>query len=82
MKAHKIKDGIYWVGAVDWDQRLFDSLILLPYSTSYNGARASCHHAADSMCAAIPRYRDGMAAASVEVKALSPAIWFSRCPSN
>ncbi len=36
MKARKIKDRIYWMGAVDWDSRLFDSLIPLPDGTSYN----------------------------------------------
>jgi flavorubredoxin len=36
MKPRKIKDGIYWVGAVDWDRRLFDELIPLPDGTSYN----------------------------------------------
>ena len=36
MKPRKIKDGIYWVGAIDWDRRLFDDLIPLPDGTSYN----------------------------------------------
>ena len=36
MKPRKIREGIYWVGAVDWDRRLFDSLIPLPDGTSYN----------------------------------------------
>lgn len=36
MKARKIRDGIHWMGAVDWDRRLFDSLIPLPDGTSYN----------------------------------------------
>ncbi len=36
MKARKIKDGVFWMGAVDWDRRLFDSLIPLPDGTSYN----------------------------------------------
>ncbi len=36
MERKKILDGIYWVGAVDWDRRLFDSLIPLPDGTSYN----------------------------------------------
>ena len=36
MKAKEIKPGIYWVGAVDWDRRLFDELIPLPDGTSYN----------------------------------------------
>ena len=36
MKAREIVDGVYWMGAVDWDRRLFDSLIPLPDGTSYN----------------------------------------------
>jgi flavorubredoxin len=36
MKPGEIKKGIYCVGAVDWDRRLFDSLIPLPDGTSYN----------------------------------------------
>ncbi|MCX8160098.1 MAG: FprA family A-type flavoprotein [Candidatus Saccharicenans sp.] len=36
MKTRKLLDGIYWVGAEDWDRRLFDSLIPLPDGTSYN----------------------------------------------
>ncbi len=36
MKARRIKEGVYWMGAVDWDRRLFDSLIPLPDGTSYN----------------------------------------------
>jgi len=36
MHARKIKDDIYWVGAIDWDRRLFDELIPLPDGTSYN----------------------------------------------
>ncbi|MBS3819946.1 FprA family A-type flavoprotein [bacterium] len=36
MIARKIKKDIQWMGAVDWDRRLFDSLIPLPDGTSYN----------------------------------------------
>ena len=36
MKARQIRENIYWMGAVDWDRRLFDSLIPLPDGTSYN----------------------------------------------
>ena len=36
MKPRKLKEGIYWVGAIDWDRRLFDDLIPLPDGTSYN----------------------------------------------
>ena len=36
MLPRKIKENIYWIGSVDWDNRLFDSLIPLPDGTSYN----------------------------------------------
>jgi flavorubredoxin/rubredoxin len=36
MQGRKIADGVWWVGAVDWDRKLFDSLIPLPDGTSYN----------------------------------------------
>ncbi|MGC1119903.1 MAG: FprA family A-type flavoprotein [Candidatus Methanofastidiosia archaeon] len=36
MTVRKIKDGIYWVGSLDWDRRLFDELIPLPDGTTYN----------------------------------------------
>ncbi|MGB3975570.1 MAG: FprA family A-type flavoprotein [bacterium] len=36
MRARKIRKGVYWMGAVDWNRRLFDSLIPLPDGTSYN----------------------------------------------
>jgi len=36
MKPREIKPGVHWVGAVDWDRRLFDALIPLPDGTSYN----------------------------------------------
>jgi len=36
MKPREIKSKIYWVGAIDWDRRLFDALIPLPDGTSYN----------------------------------------------
>ncbi len=31
-----LREGVYWVGAIDWDRRLFGSLIPLPDGTSYN----------------------------------------------
>jgi flavorubredoxin len=36
MELRQIKPGIFLVGAVDWDRRLFDALIPLPDGTSYN----------------------------------------------
>ncbi len=36
MPAMEIKKGIHWVGALDWDRRLFDELIPLPDGTTYN----------------------------------------------
>jgi flavorubredoxin len=31
-----LRANVYWVGAIDWDRRLFDELIPLPDGTSYN----------------------------------------------
>ena len=36
MATREIKSGIYAVGAIDWDRRLFDELVPLPDGTSYN----------------------------------------------
>ncbi|MDD2889494.1 MAG: FprA family A-type flavoprotein [bacterium] len=36
MNPRELKPNVYWVGAVDWDRRLFDELIPLPNGTSYN----------------------------------------------
>jgi flavorubredoxin len=36
MRPRELRKDIYSVGAIDWDRRLFDSLIPLPDGTSYN----------------------------------------------
>ena len=36
MKPREIVPNVHYVGAIDWDRRLFDSLIPLPDGTSYN----------------------------------------------
>jgi flavorubredoxin len=36
MSVREIRGNVYSVGAIDWDRRLFDSLIPLPDGTSYN----------------------------------------------
>jgi len=36
MKPRTITDSVRWMGAEDWDRRLFDGLIPLPDGTSYN----------------------------------------------
>ncbi|MHA1347709.1 MAG: FprA family A-type flavoprotein, partial [Candidatus Heimdallarchaeaceae archaeon] len=36
MNKRKITNSVYWLGGIDWDRRLFDSLIPLPDGTSYN----------------------------------------------
>lgn len=36
MEPRRVAEGVDWVGAVDWDRRLFDELIPLPDGTSYN----------------------------------------------
>jgi flavorubredoxin len=36
MKPRKIAENVSWLGALDWNRRLFDALIPLPDGTSYN----------------------------------------------
>ena len=36
MDNRMLAEGVFYVGAIDWDRRLFDSLIPLPDGTSYN----------------------------------------------
>lgn len=36
MKRRKISNAVTWLGAIDWDRRLFDALIPLPDGTTYN----------------------------------------------
>jgi hypothetical protein len=36
MRKRTIMRNVHWLGAVDWDRRLFDSLIPLPDGTTYN----------------------------------------------
>ncbi len=36
MYKRQIKENIFWMGAIDWDRRIFDSLVPLPDGTSYN----------------------------------------------
>ncbi|MBE0477676.1 FprA family A-type flavoprotein [Candidatus Aerophobetes bacterium] len=36
MIVRELTKDVFWVGAVDWDRRLFDELIPLPDGTSYN----------------------------------------------
>ena len=36
MNTRRISESVSWMGAIDWDRRLFDSLIPLPDGTSYN----------------------------------------------
>jgi flavorubredoxin len=36
MDMRRISDGIFWLGAIDWERQLFDALVPLPEGTSYN----------------------------------------------
>jgi flavorubredoxin len=36
MQKRQIMEKVYWLGAIDWERRLFDSLIPLPDGTTYN----------------------------------------------
>lgn len=35
-RARPVVDSVHWVGAIDWERRLFDELIPVPDGTSYN----------------------------------------------
>jgi flavorubredoxin len=35
-EVNELVEGVFWVGVRDWDRRLFDALIPLPYGTTYN----------------------------------------------
>ncbi len=36
MQKRRITERVHWLGAIDWDRRLFDSLVPLPDGTTYN----------------------------------------------
>lgn len=36
MKPRRIRDRVYWLGAIDWNRRLFEALTPTPRGTSYN----------------------------------------------
>ena len=36
MRARKITEGVYWVGVIDPDRKLFEEITPLPDGTSYN----------------------------------------------
>jgi flavorubredoxin len=36
MLSPELTAGVHWVGALDWDRRMFDDLIPLPDGTTYN----------------------------------------------
>lgn len=36
MRKRQVAEQVVWMGAIDWDRRLFDSLIPLPDGTTYN----------------------------------------------
>jgi len=36
MRPRKITENVFWMGFIDWDRRIFDSLVPIPNGTSYN----------------------------------------------
>jgi flavorubredoxin len=36
MKSYKIKEGVYWVGAIDYDLKVFDIVMLTEFGSTYN----------------------------------------------
>jgi len=70
MKPRLIRDRVHWMGAVDWDRRLFDSLIPLPDGTSYNAYLVEGSEKIALLDAADPAMRDILMAQLAEVPKL------------
>ena len=70
MKPRLIRDRVHWMGAVDWDRRLFDSLIPLPDGTSYNAYLVEGSEKIALLDAADPTMRDILMAQLAEVPKL------------
>ncbi len=62
MQARQIVESVHWVGAIDWDRRLFDELIPLPDGTSYNAYLVQGRDKTVLIDAVDPPFADGLLA--------------------
>jgi len=58
MNARSLRPGIHWLGAIDWDRRLFDALIPIPEGTSYNASHVQGTAKSALFASADPAFRD------------------------
>ena len=58
MNPRTLRPGIHWLGAIDWDRRLFDALIPIPEGTSYNAYHVQGAAKAALLDSAEPAFRE------------------------
>ncbi len=58
MNPRLLYPGIHWMGAIDWDRRLFDALIPIPEGTSYNAYHVQGAQKSVLFDSADPAFRD------------------------
>ncbi len=74
MRLREIQDGVFWLGAIDWDRRLFDSLIPLPDGTSYNAYLIKGNEKTALLDSVDPRLSQVLLAQLEDVKAIDYLI--------
>lgn len=74
MKAREIRPGIEWMGAIDWERRLFDELIPLPDGTSYNAYLVRGSEKTALIDAVDPAKSDALIAQLAEIETLDYLI--------
>lgn len=74
MRPREISEGVFWLGAIDWDRRLFDSLIPLPDGTSYNAYLIRGREKTALLDSVDPRMSEHLLAQLEDVKALDYVI--------
>ncbi len=62
MRARSVVESVEWVGAIDWDRRLFDELIPLPDGTSYNAYLVRGEHKTVLLDTVDPRFTEHLLA--------------------
>lgn len=70
----KIAESVYWVGAVDWDSRLFDSLVPLPDGTTYNAYFVQGSEKTALLDAVDPKFTDTFLAALGEISRIDYVV--------
>ncbi len=74
MKSRQICEGVQWMGAVDWNRRLFDALIPLPDGTSYNAYFVQGSEKSVLLDAVDPTMEDILASQLAQVERLDYVI--------